>query len=97
MTDVLGGVVYNQVPRSLISELAAASDGNMLSFSTLGVSSLLVAPLACSAAIPSPSSVKSDITLLYDNDLDGLSSSIASSSAMANATIPRSDKCFLAQ
>ncbi|RPD75515.1 carboxylesterase from carbohydrate esterase [Lentinus tigrinus ALCF2SS1-7] len=39
-------------------------------FSSLIAASSLAFPLVCGLAVPSPSSVKSDITLLYNNDLN---------------------------
>ncbi|KAI0739014.1 carboxylesterase from carbohydrate esterase [Daedaleopsis nitida] len=40
------------------------------SLKNVAASALLVAPLVCGLAIPSSSSVKSDVTLLYNNDLN---------------------------
>ncbi|RDX47285.1 carboxylesterase from carbohydrate esterase [Lentinus brumalis] len=40
------------------------------SFASLFAASLLAVPLVCGLAIPSPASIKSDVTLLYNNDLN---------------------------
>lgn len=41
------------------------------SFSSLVAAGLLSLPRVCGLVVPSPTVVDSDITLLYNNDLDG--------------------------
>ena len=50
-----------QSPEAMLSILT--------SFAALVLASI-AAPLVCSAAVPSPSTLHSDISLLYNNDLD---------------------------
>ncbi|KAI0356107.1 carboxylesterase from carbohydrate esterase [Trametes cingulata] len=40
------------------------------SFAALAFATSLAAPLVCAAGVPSPTSLRSDISLLYNNDLD---------------------------
>ena len=42
-----------------------------ISFSSLVAASLLVLPRVCGLVVPSPTTLDSDITLLYNNDLNG--------------------------
>lgn len=44
-----------------------------ISFASFALAGLLAAPLTCAATVtPSPASLGSDISLLYNNDLDGM-------------------------
>ena len=70
--DAVGDGVFNLAAGSLelVDGLAVDDMHSSLAFPAVALFGLLTAPLACQAAVPSPSSLNSDITLLFNNDLN---------------------------
>ena len=68
--DAVGGAVYSQASGDVSINGLAVENMPSLAFPALALFGLLISPLASSASIPSPSSLKSDVTLLFNNDLD---------------------------
>lgn len=66
--------VYNVLGMRLAGhalELAPDDMQPLFAFASLALAGLLATPLVCAAAVPSLTTLGSDISLLYNNDLDG--------------------------
>ncbi len=64
--------IYRSTDRTqtISNDLAGLAD-MLLGFAPRGLAVSLLASVCLAGAIPSPSSLKSDITLLFNNDLQG--------------------------
>lgn len=62
--------IYRSTDRTCSNDLAGLAD-MLLGFAPRGLAVSLLASVCLAGAIPSPSSLNSDITLLFNNDLQG--------------------------